>query len=129
METSGLVLCPDGTGWSTLENAAGADAVTRFRWSSPRPGLLVLAEESYSEAGGPPEPASGTVRTGYRFLEEVLPDGEEGRHAGDGWVGRGEGGDQGGRVAVEFEQPVEFINRYVREKTWSAQELARITSL
>lgn len=38
MEASTVFFAPDGTGSSTLLNAAGADDTTRFRWSCPGPG-------------------------------------------------------------------------------------------
>ncbi|NSC23998.1 hypothetical protein FM076_23740 [Streptomyces albus subsp. chlorinus] len=90
MEASELVLAPDGTGWSRLTNAAGADDTTRLTWSCPRPGLLVLRETSLAEGGGPSVPADGTLETGYRL------------------------GEEDGRTVLELEQPVEFTCRYTR---------------
>ncbi|MFF8286166.1 hypothetical protein ACF06W_26085 [Streptomyces albus] len=97
MEASTVFFAPDGTGSSTLLNAAGADDTTRFRWSCPGPGRLLLEEESFSECGGPPVPATGTLLTGYRIFEA------------DGTDGAG-----GAAVVLEFAEPVEFAFRYRR---------------
>ncbi|WP_369199778.1 hypothetical protein [Streptomyces sp. PU-14G] len=90
MEASELAFAADGTGRSRLTNAAGADDLTRFRWSCPRPGVLVLREETFSEPGGTAVPVDATVRTAYRIDQTE------------------------GRTVLRFDQPVEFAFSYIR---------------
>ncbi|MFF9557147.1 hypothetical protein ACF1DY_15185 [Streptomyces albus] len=57
MEASTVFFAPDGTGSSTLLNAAGADDTTRFRRSCPGPGrLLGRRSPSASAAARPSRP-------------------------------------------------------------------------
>ncbi|MFE3767630.1 hypothetical protein ACFXPI_38365 [Streptomyces sp. NPDC059104] len=111
METSALVLLPDGRGWSRFESFSSELSVGRFRWSCPGPGLLELrytwrvdgqwgiGSEGFAavDHSGPDDEL---IRTGYR-VDGGAPSPSGPRGAGGG-------------ATLTLDHPVEFALAFAR---------------